>query len=44
MNDTLQVFAAGLGGVFIGMLVLYIAIRLIGTVVEGFSKGDPNGE
>ena len=44
MKDALQIFAAGLGGVFIGMLLLYIAIRLTGFAVERISKGDPHGE
>ena len=44
MNDALQVFTAGLGGVFIGMLLLYIAIRLIGFAAQRLSKGGPHGE
>lgn len=39
MQDVLHVFVVGLGGVFIGMAALYVAIRLTGLVVELLSKG-----
>ena len=44
MKEALEIFATGLGAVFIGMLLLYIAIRLTGFVAEGLSKGGPHGE
>lgn len=44
MREALQIFAAGLGGVFIGMSLLYIAIRLTRLVADGMSKGEPNGK
>lgn len=44
MNDALRIFAVGLGSVFIGMLFLYIAIRLSAVAVDRLSKGDPHGE
>ena len=39
MQDVLHVFIVGLGGVFIGMAALYIAIRLTGLVAGRLSKG-----
>ena len=39
MQDVLYVFVVGLGGVFIGMAALYIAIRLTSLVTERLSKG-----
>ena len=44
MKDALQIFTAGLGAVFIGMLLLYITIRLTGFLVERASKGDSDAE
>jgi len=44
MRDALQIFTAGLGGVFIGMTLLYIAIRLTHCVADALSKGDPHGK
>jgi hypothetical protein len=44
MKDALQIFAAGLGAVFTGMLLLYISIRLTGFLVERTSKGGPDDE
>jgi hypothetical protein len=44
MKDALQIFAAGLGGVFIGMALLYVAIRLTRLLADGLSKGDSHGE
>lgn len=40
MKDTLQIFTTGLGGVFIGMTLLYIVIRLTRFVADALSKGD----
>ena len=34
MNEALPIVAAGLGGVFGGMTLLYIAIRIISVVVD----------
>jgi hypothetical protein len=42
MKDALQIFTAGLGGVFIGMTLLYIAIRLTSCVADALSKGQPH--
>ena len=39
MKDVLQIFIAGLGGVFIGMALLYIAIRLTSLVATRMAKG-----
>ncbi len=44
MKDVLQVFTAGLGGVFIGMTLLYIAIRLTRLVAKALSKGESHGK
>ncbi len=34
MNEALQIMAAGLGGVFVGMTLLYIAIRIISALAD----------
>jgi len=44
MTDALQIFTAGLGGVFIGMTLLYIAIRLTRFVADALSKGGSDGK
>jgi len=44
MKDALQIFAAGLGGVFIGMTLLYVAIRLTRLAADALSKGGSHGE
>jgi hypothetical protein len=44
MNEALEIFAAGLGGVFIGMTLLYIAIRLTRMAADALSKGESNGK
>ncbi len=44
MKDALQVFTAGIGGVFIGMTLLYIAIRLTSFVADTLSKGASHGK
>ena len=44
MKTALQIFASGLGGVFIGMTLLYVAIRLTRLAAEALSKGDSNGK
>ncbi|MBW2369929.1 MAG: hypothetical protein JRH15_18820 [Deltaproteobacteria bacterium] len=36
MNDALIIFAAGLGGVFAGMGLLYVTIRLISAGTKRF--------
>jgi Na+-transporting methylmalonyl-CoA/oxaloacetate decarboxylase gamma subunit len=38
MADTLIIFIAGLGGVFLGMALLYISIRVTSLVTGGFEK------
>jgi len=44
MKDALQILTAGLGGVFIGMTLLYIVIRLTRIVADALSKGGPHDE
>ena len=44
MKTALQIFASGLGGVFIGMALLYVAIRLTRLAAEALSKGTPDGK
>lgn len=39
MQEAVQVFVIGLGGVFVGMAALYAAIRLTSWAVGSFSKG-----
>ncbi len=34
MNDALPIMAAGLGGVFAGMTLLYIAIRITSALAD----------
>ena len=34
MEQAITIFVAGLGGVFIGMALLYIAIRLTSLLIE----------
>ncbi len=34
MNEALQIMVAGLGGVFVGMFLLYIAIRITSAVTD----------
>jgi Na+-transporting methylmalonyl-CoA/oxaloacetate decarboxylase gamma subunit len=38
MADTLIIFIAGLGGVFLGMALLYISIRVTSLVTGRFEK------
>ena len=38
MQDVLKVFIVGLGGVFIAMALLYIAIRLTSLITERLIK------
>ena len=42
MSAAVQIFIAGLGGVFIGITLLYVAIRLTSMVADHLSKGGPN--
>lgn len=39
MQDVLYIFVVGLGGVFIGMAALYVAIRLTSMAAERLTKG-----
>lgn len=39
MGDALVVFWSGLGGVFLGMALLYVAIRVMAVVVDRTQKG-----
>ncbi len=34
MKEALQIMAAGLGGVFVGMTLLYIAIRITSALAD----------
>jgi Na+-transporting methylmalonyl-CoA/oxaloacetate decarboxylase gamma subunit len=34
MRDALQIMTAGLGGVFVGMALLYVAIRITSVVAD----------
>jgi hypothetical protein len=34
VGDALTIFVAGLGGVFVGMVLLYVAIRITSFVVD----------
>lgn len=34
MGDALDIFTAGLGGVFVGMTLLYLSIRVTGFVLN----------
>ena len=43
MKDALQIMTVGLGGVFVGMALLYVAIRITSVVADrlaGEQKGD----
>lgn len=44
MKAVLQIFVVGLGGVFIGMALLYITIRLTRLVADAFTKGASHGK
>ena len=39
MNETVGIFVVGLGGVFVGMAMLYIAIRVVTLVVDRIKTG-----
>jgi Na+-transporting methylmalonyl-CoA/oxaloacetate decarboxylase gamma subunit len=39
VKEAIGIFVVGLGGVFIGMAMLYIAIRLISLVVDRIGTG-----
>jgi len=39
MGEALVVFWTGLGGVFLGMALLYVAIRVLAMVVDRTQKG-----
>ena len=39
MGEALVVFWTGLGGVFLGMALLYVAIRAMALIVDRASKG-----
>ncbi len=42
MNQALQIMIAGLGGVFVGMTLLYIAIRVISKVADRVAARNTN--
>ena len=39
MNDALQIMTVGLSGVFVGMALLYVAIRLTSAVADRLAAG-----
>jgi Na+-transporting methylmalonyl-CoA/oxaloacetate decarboxylase gamma subunit len=39
MSDALPIVIAGLGGVFVGMTLLYIAIRIVSAVADRLAQG-----
>lgn len=39
MNQAIEIFVAGISGVFIGMALLYIAIRIVSLVVDRIGAG-----
>ena len=39
MKEAVEIFVVGLGGVFIGMALLYIAIRIVSLVVDRIGTG-----
>jgi Na+-transporting methylmalonyl-CoA/oxaloacetate decarboxylase gamma subunit len=39
MNQAIGIFIVGFGGVFIGMALLYIAIRIVALVVDRIGAG-----
>ncbi len=39
MKDALQIMTVGLGGVFAGMALLYVAIRLTSVVADRLAAG-----
>jgi len=39
VNQAIGIFVVGLGGVFVGMALLYIAIRVVALVVERIGAG-----
>ncbi|MDD2604145.1 MAG: hypothetical protein RBR20_12060 [Desulfobacterales bacterium] len=39
MNQAMGIFVVGIGGVFVGMALLYIAIRIISLVVDRIGAG-----
>ena len=42
MKDALQIMTAGLGGVFVGMSLLYAAIRITSAVADWLSREREN--
>ena len=39
MKEAIEIFVVGLGGVFVGMALLYISIRIISLVVDRMGAG-----
>jgi Na+-transporting methylmalonyl-CoA/oxaloacetate decarboxylase gamma subunit len=39
VNQAIEIFVAGISGVFIGMALLYIAIRIVSLVVDRIGAG-----
>ena len=39
MKEAFEIFVVGLGGVFVGMALLYISIRIISLVVDRMGAG-----
>ncbi len=42
MEDALQIMTVGLGGVFVGMALLYVAIRITSLVADRLTEGQAN--
>jgi Na+-transporting methylmalonyl-CoA/oxaloacetate decarboxylase gamma subunit len=42
MQEALKIVAAGLGGVFVGMTLLYFAIRITSAVADRMAPGGDN--
>ena len=44
MADAVSLFVAGLGGVFVGMALLYIAIRVTSLITGRLPSGEEKGD
>ena len=42
MRDALQIMTAGLGGVFVGMTLLYVAIRITSVMADRLTVAREN--
>jgi Na+-transporting methylmalonyl-CoA/oxaloacetate decarboxylase gamma subunit len=39
MKEAFEIFVVGIGGVFVGMAMLYVAVRLISLVADRINAG-----